>query len=260
MTITAAPAAEVETHFELRQHVVSVNLADAACDIAVGSGAFQSVLIPRGGLCFYPAGTRVRLTARAGAPYVAVALDPHRFDAVLLEEAGVAARPGPPLLGHVDPAARAIGEVAAEGLLGVPPSATALEACATLLVLHAARAAFGPLPVPERGLSPADLRRAVAFVEAHLAEADLDALVLAAALDLPVERVHQGWREALGITPAQYIFERRLANAKALLDQGEPPQEAAVRSGLGSPERLAFLLRASRSGAVRSGRRAAGQR
>lgn len=260
MTITAAPAAEVETHFELRQHVVSVNLADAACDIAVESDAFRSVLIPRGGLCFYPAGTRVRLTARAGAPYVAVALDPQHFEAILLEGAGVVVRPGPPLLGHIDPAVRAIGEVAAEGLRAASSSATALAACATLLVLHAARAAFGQPPVPDRGLGPADMRRAIAFIEAHLAEADLEARSLAAALDLPVERVHQGWREAFDVTPAQYIFERRLANAKALLNQGELPQDAAFRSGLGSPERLARLLRASRSDTIRRGGRADGHR
>lgn len=93
-----------------------------------------------------------------------------------------------------------------------------------------------PLGPPRRGgLAPATLRRVLAHVEGHLAEA-LGIEQLAALAGLSADHFVRAFRESTGQPPHRYVVTRRVELAMALLRQrGASVSEIALRAGFGTP-------------------------
>lgn len=112
------------------------------------------------------------------------------------------------------PAPRAVDPLAAESLLAATLT--------TALADHAESAAPPPPPLP--------LRRARAYLEAHLATAiRLDDL--AAAVGLDKFTLVRAFTRTLGLPPYAYLSHLRVARARALLARGLPPAEVALAVG-----------------------------
>jgi AraC-like DNA-binding protein len=92
---------------------------------------------------------------------------------------------------------------------------------------------------------PAALEPALTFVEQHLAlPLDVDRIATAAAVSR--SQLFRLFRAHLGLTPAEYLWERRDELAVELLrDTGLPVAEVAVRCGFRNPKHLARRVRAA---------------
>lgn len=71
------------------------------------------------------------------------------------------------------------------------------------------------------GVGPATIRRAVAFIEANLAE-PLDVRTIAAAAGVPVRTLQAGFQQHLGVAPLEHLRVRRLAAAHQDLLDADP--------------------------------------
>jgi AraC family transcriptional regulator len=81
--------------------------------------------------------------------------------------------------------------------------------------------------VPEMtgGLSPARLRRTIAYIQAHL-EQELSLTTLAALVHLSPDHFARLFKQATGQTPHQYVLGCRIARAKQLLAETDVPLSA----------------------------------
>ena len=225
---------DCETHFRLTDHVLAVNLQESPCDIAVESDRYKRVVIPPGGLTFYPAETRAKIIAPNSGPYIAVTVAPGHLEDMLLEEYGMDGVDVRTVLGHADAAAHAVGSIIQNSFTERAALAGhGVQAAATLLTLHAVRAALIANPVPKPLAGVVDLRAACAYIDQSLAEPSLGIRAVAQAVDLPPTVLWQSFRAAFGMTPRQYIRQRRHAVADDLLVRGShTPDEVTARTGV----------------------------
>jgi AraC family transcriptional regulator len=102
------------------------------------------------------------------------------------------------------------------------------------------------LPAPSKGgLSRANLRTVLAFIEAHL-DHDLRLEQLAAIANLSVFHFARAFRESLGQTPHQYIVQMKVHRAQTLLAQPEwTIAQVASAVGFASASRFASAFRAT---------------
>lgn len=101
-------------------------------------------------------------------------------------------------------------------------------------------------PVPDRA-GPAGVRRAVAFMEEHLAE-DIDLARIAAAAGMGPRGLQAAFRRTRGSTPLEHLRELRLEAVHADLVAADPATGATVgaiaaRWGFAHPGRLAAAYR-----------------
>jgi AraC family transcriptional regulator len=75
------------------------------------------------------------------------------------------------------------------------------------------------------GLSPAKLRRTIAYIQAHL-EQELCLSTLAALVHLSPDHFARLFKQATGQTPHQYVLGCRIAHAKQLLAETDMPLSA----------------------------------
>lgn len=93
------------------------------------------------------------------------------------------------------------------------------------------------------GLAPWRLRRALAYLEDHLAE-DVTLAELAAAAELSRSHFARAFRAETGVSPYRHLQERRVARAKELLAAGNLPLAAvAVAVGFKSQEHFTAVFR-----------------
>lgn len=238
------PSRDLDLHLDLPCHRISVHLEGAEANVALGADRTHKIMVPPAGIVFYPAGTEVKIATQDSGPYLVLMLEPDRFDDMMIEGLGTEPTSLSPLIGHCDPAAQAIATTVRDALRKPSPvTATILRSGATLLALHAARAINMPPATSGMNLAKRDLRRAIDYVEANVAAADLNTRTLARVLELPADVLHAAFRATFGTTPAQYVFQRRVARATAYLGRGATLAEAAVQSGIGDEARLEQLLR-----------------
>jgi AraC-like DNA-binding protein len=89
------------------------------------------------------------------------------------------------------------------------------------------------------GLPPASLKRACAYIESHLAER-VSIEQLAAVAVLSVFHFARAFKQSQGTTPHEYIVDRRIAHARALLKETDTPlSEIALVSGFADQSHLA---------------------
>lgn len=108
-----------------------------------------------------------------------------------------------------------------------------IDSCKTSLAVHLLRhhCATRPRPsAPSGGLSNRQLVRVEAYIQAHL-EQDLKLADLAAIAQLSPYHFLRLFKQSLGLTPHQYILQRRIAAARRLLQGSCSIAEVALRTG-----------------------------
>lgn len=125
---------------------------------------------------------------------------------------------------------------------GFPSGMLFRESLGLALSVHLLSAHAAPA-VPRRGLSRDQLRRVVEFVEAHLdAELSIARLAREASLSAPHFKVL--FKRALGVPVHEYVVQRRVERAKALLLQGTLTSgEIALRAGFAHQSHMARCMR-----------------
>jgi AraC-like DNA-binding protein len=103
--------------------------------------------------------------------------------------------------------------------------------------------------VPERpGISPAVLRRAVAFIDEH-ADQDITVADIAATSFVSVRAVQLAFRGYMGTTPSEYLRKVRLERAHRDLSAADPARDSvtavAYRWGFASASRFASYYRSA---------------
>jgi AraC family transcriptional regulator len=88
------------------------------------------------------------------------------------------------------------------------------------------------------GLTPAMLRRTIAYIHAHL-EDDLPLAVLAALVQMSPNHFARRFKQATGQTPHHYVLESRIARAKQLLAETALPL-SAIGFQVGWPDQSYF--------------------
>lgn len=148
------------------------------------------------------------------------------------------------------PAARAIGDVNAQLAKlahdGVDDLRTISRRKAlgfTLLALIAEQSPLRPAGV-ELLRGAQRLAPVLAAVDAGLGDEEFDVASLAKRAGLSPSRFHAVFRAALGMAPARWLQQRRLARARELLLGSDlPVQEVATRSGFGDPFHFSRLFK-----------------
>jgi AraC-like DNA-binding protein len=108
-----------------------------------------------------------------------------------------------------------------EGAAGRLYAASLIDALAMHFLRRYAACTPRTPAVPD-GLSSAKLRRTLAYIQAHLAEA-LSLTTLAAVVQLSPNHFAALFKRATGLTPHQYVLGCRIAHAKQLLAETDMP-------------------------------------
>lgn len=107
----------------------------------------------------------------------------------------------------------------------------------------------GPAPVRPAKVSPEDeafMQRVVAFVEAHIADPDINIGDMAAAAAASRSGLNRKMKSMLGITPLDFLREARIKRACRLLDEGQlNVSEVAYRCGFSDPKYFSRCFKAS---------------
>ena len=121
-----------------------------------------------------------------------------------------------------------------------------VELLATALAIHLLRNYSAAMPHRTRhkgGLPPAQLRRVVDHINAHLSE-DLGLIELAAVTGLSPHHFGEAFKAGTGTSPHRYVIERRVDRARELLrDQKRTISEVAYDVGFSSQSHLTFNFR-----------------
>ena len=115
-----------------------------------------------------------------------------------------------------------------------------VEGLASALVVHLLQTYGGEKPAERHagGLAPAQLRRVVDYVSAHLAD-ELALGDLAALAGLSPHHFGDAFKTATGVAPYQYVIERRVERAGELLrDVRQTVAEVAIAVGFSSQSHL----------------------
>jgi AraC family transcriptional regulator len=101
-----------------------------------------------------------------------------------------------------------------------------------------------PAPVnPRHGLSNAQLRRVTAYIEDHL-DRDLSLAQLAGVAGLSASHLKTLFRRSTGLPVHEYVVQRRVERARALLLQGElPASQVALEAGFAHQSHMARWMR-----------------
>jgi AraC family transcriptional regulator len=97
-------------------------------------------------------------------------------------------------------------------------------------------------PVNTVGLSDAEFARISAFIDGEL-EGDISCARIASAVDLPLRVIFEGMKVRTGLSPYQFVLERRVERAEQLLRQTELSiAEIAFQCGFASQQHLTATL------------------
>jgi len=110
------------------------------------------------------------------------------------------------------------------------------------LALHLLRSFGAPTPA-RRGLSPAQLKRVTGYIEEHI-DRDLSLVTLAAVAQVSTSHLKSAFRRSTGLPVHEYVVQRRVERAKALLLQGRfKPSEVALEAGFAHQSHMARCMR-----------------
>jgi AraC-like DNA-binding protein len=82
-------------------------------------------------------------------------------------------------------------------------------------------------PAGGSGVGPATIRRAIAYIDAHLAE-PIDTAMIAAAAAVPVRTLQAGFHQHVGVAPMEHVRVRRLAAVHQDLLDADPGGSGSV--------------------------------
>lgn len=95
---------------------------------------------------------------------------------------------------------------------------------------------------PRGGLSAAQMRRLLDFIEAHL-DRPLTLARLAREAGASSSHLRQGFKQATGMTVHRYVVRRRVERARLLLQGGTSAGEAALAAGFAHQSHMARWMR-----------------
>lgn len=94
-----------------------------------------------------------------------------------------------------------------------------------------------------RGLSPAQSRRVIDYIEAHL-DQDLSLRVLAGVAHYSSSHFKTLFKHSLGMPVHEYVMRRRVQRARVLLEQGHmPASQVALAAGFSHQSHMARCMR-----------------
>ncbi len=97
------------------------------------------------------------------------------------------------------------------------------------------------------GMAPHKLRQAVALIDHHLSDEEEGRVALrgvASAVCMSYFHFSRAFKQSMGMTPTNYIAERRIERAKKMLEETELPiSEIALRSGFSSQSHFTTAFR-----------------
>lgn len=149
--------------------------------------------------------------------------------------------------GPQDSLVRSIGhQLAAELDAGLPTGRLYAESLVNTLAIHLLRHYSTDSLVPDLqfgGLPAHKLRRVTEFINEHM-ESDLTLTELAQAAELSPYHFARSFKQATGVTPIQFLMQRRIETAKELLaDEHLPIVEVGLRAGFKNQSHFTTLFR-----------------
>jgi AraC family transcriptional regulator len=130
----------------------------------------------------------------------------------------------------------------AERRAGYPGGLLYTESLGMALAVHLLGRYRAPLGRP-RGLSKAQLRRLTAYIENHL-DQNLSLARLARVAEVSASHLKTSFRRSTGLPVHEYVVQRRVERAKALLLRGElPASQVALEAGFAHRSHMARWMR-----------------
>lgn len=172
-----------------------------------------------GALWVMPQGCRHEVRFEGAVEGVALAFDPVRFDNLVESAGGKSSTPimqslaaSPPKIEHL---MRALDH---ESKLPSTHDHFGLECIATAIALALSQHARAIAAPPKAGprLAPRQIRAVQSYVEEHL-EQPIVLAELATAAGLSSFHFLRAFKRSLGVTPGQYVLDRRMERARSLL-------------------------------------------
>lgn len=97
------------------------------------------------------------------------------------------------------------------------------------------------------GMAPHKLRKAIEFIDTHLAEEEegrVDLRVVASEVRMSYYHFSRAFKQSMGVNPTNYITVRRIEHAKKLLEETDLPiAEIALRAGFSSQSHFTTSFR-----------------
>jgi AraC family transcriptional regulator len=131
--------------------------------------------------------------------------------------------------------------LAAEHRGGSPNGLIYRESLGMALAVHLLR--HYPAPIAPRALSKAQLARVTEYIEAHLGE-DVSLLRLARVSGVSASHLRALFKRAVGVPVHEYVIQRRVERARALLVRGDlPGSQVALDAGFSHQSHMARCMR-----------------
>jgi AraC family transcriptional regulator len=100
-----------------------------------------------------------------------------------------------------------------------------------------------PAPTAPRALSKSELARVTEYIEAHLGE-DVSLLRLARVSGVSASHLRALFKRSLGVPVHEYVIQRRVERARALLLRGDlPASQVALEAGFSHQSHMARCMR-----------------
>jgi len=172
-----------------------------------------------GALWVMPQGCRHQVRFEGPVEGVALAFDPVRFDDLVEASGGNSSMPivqslaaSPPKIEHL---MRALDH---ESKLPSTHDHFGLECIATAIALALSQHARAIAAPPKAGskLAPKQIRAVQSYVDEHLEES-ITLAKLATAAGLSSFHFLRAFKQSMGVTPGQYVLDRRMERARSLL-------------------------------------------
>jgi len=206
--------------FMMPQLAAFLQLTPATVEMGVGDDPLRQIDMVPGSISVIPRMTPFTVLTRDSGEIAVVTLEESfLLGAVpdLFDRAPVVLGAPPEAAPHY--AAASILALRDEAEAGFPGGRLYGEAVAAALAAHVARRYPGAGPAPREtngGLTPASLRRAMGFADAHLT-ADVGLREMAAAVEMSPFYFARLFKRSTGISPHQFVIRRRVERAKDLL-------------------------------------------
>ena len=221
-------------HVAPQTHAVTVQLTPSGPLEWKQEGSAQKAFRKEAGrVCVFPAMSPVSVRTRSTGELLIVALTPNflRLAAHELTSSSVELTPRCDL---DEPFLRSVSmALHAELQAGNPGGRCYGETLATAMAVHLVRhhSSTSSARILDGGLAPAQFRRAIDYMHAHLSE-DISLHRVAEAAGLSAFHFSRLFKRSAGVTPHQYLIRARLERAKELLIKSrEPMADIAVQSG-----------------------------
>jgi AraC family transcriptional regulator len=132
--------------------------------------------------------------------------------------------------------------LAAEHRAGSPNGLIYRESLGMALAVHLLASHAAPT-LPRAGLSQGQLARVTEYIEAHLGD-DVSILRLARVSGVSASHLRVLFKRSLGVPVHEYVIQRRVERARALLSRGElPASQVALEAGFSHQSHMARCMR-----------------